>query len=164
MIPTNAFYMLSGYVALVAYIAAFCVYNTVALSHDVIRTIIALCGLVIISTMIMLYKNGFTKCIAFYESTFGLHNLAFVILLDFMTHWLPVLLLVFACINNLDIELISVECMLMAYCLFLVYYIAMRDRLVTIYGGLVDPDAWTDSCVLFVGLVVIIGVACITLV
>jgi hypothetical protein len=131
----RAFFMISGYVAAIgiaSYILGF--------KSDFIA---ALCVLIAAAALLLLIHNGVHGIIKFYRDLFGIQNAGIIICLDFITHYLPAILL------GVPRNPISY---MQAYLVFATYYIFMYNKLHAIYG-IVSPE-WTDPYLVGSGIAI----------
>lgn len=77
----------------------------------------------------------------FYYSAFKLKSPAIIVVLDFLGHYLPLILL------GLPHPLSYLK----AYALLVAYYVPMRKNIHSIYFGIVSPP-WADPCVVGAGV------------
>ena len=127
--------MISAYVSIAGYVTYFA-----GLHIDFIA---ALCVLIAATSFFILSKFGYRNMINFYDRLFGTRNPAFIIILDFIAHYLPVILL------GVPLDPMSY---LKAYLVLVTYYVLMYNNLQKIYG-IVSPE-WADPYVIGTGFVI----------
>jgi hypothetical protein len=128
--------MISGYIAITVYLS-----YAAGIQSDVLA---ALCVLIAAAALLLLLRNGCAGIGRFYYNIFGISDPSTVILLDIVTHYVPVLLL------GLPSDPFSY---VYAYLMLMVYYILVRNRLNAIYFGIVSPD-WVDPLMLWTGAII----------
>lgn len=134
----NVFAMISGYVAVMAYVSYF-----INVHVDILA---GACLLIAVAAFLTKLHNGLKKSMSLYRSIFGINNIAIMMTIDFLVHYMPVILL------GLPRDPSSY---IIAYVLLLAYYIPMRGNLNTVYFGLVSPQ-WADPYVAGAGLLVLV--------
>jgi hypothetical protein len=128
--------MLSGYVAVAAYISY--------LTKIHVDTLAALSILVAVASLILWFNNGNAKFIEFYNTALNVKDPVAVAIIDFVIHYLPAILLGLPHNSYSYIK---------AYFVLLAYYVLMRNHLNSIYFGAVSPE-WVDPYILGAGVII----------